>query len=250
MGTLTNTYFILDEKLQESCRKASIICPESKIEALGGCKRTPEQLCAQLNRLNQRLQSESQRYAEPIEDLRMIYDKKEYTILRKQQTYEAFREKLNVNALASVVDDRGERNLSPTTPLKSNRRYPTYVQQAMHSKYDLQEGGWCSKGVRDSYGVGCGNQSLEEAFPILFNLSVNKDGWVAEAWEEEEVGGSWGPRFNRHLNDWVVGKVESLLSTLHPLTIRRGVDDLFRWKENKNETFSVKSFYSSFSRGA
>ena len=62
MGTLTNTYFILDEKLQESCRKASIICPESKIEALGGCKRTPEQLCAQLNRLNQRLQSESQRY--------------------------------------------------------------------------------------------------------------------------------------------------------------------------------------------
>ena len=37
------------------------------------------------------------RYAEPIEDLRMIYEKKEYTILRKQQTYEAFREKLNVS---------------------------------------------------------------------------------------------------------------------------------------------------------
>ncbi|RVW15132.1 hypothetical protein CK203_083333 [Vitis vinifera] len=32
----------------------------------------------------------------------------------------------------------------------------------------------------------CGNQSLEEAFPILFNLSVNKEGWVAEAWEEDE----------------------------------------------------------------
>ncbi|RVW39339.1 Structural maintenance of chromosomes protein 6B [Vitis vinifera] len=81
----------------ESCRKASIICPESEIEALGGCKSTPEQLSAQLNRLNQRLQSESQRYAEPIEDLRMIYDKKERRILRKQQTYEAFREKLNVS---------------------------------------------------------------------------------------------------------------------------------------------------------
>ncbi|RVW24487.1 putative ribonuclease H protein [Vitis vinifera] len=94
----------------------------------------------------------------------------------------------------------------------------------------------------------CGNQALEEAFPILFNLSVNKDGWVAEAWEEEEVGGSWGPRFNRHLNDWEVGEVESLLCKLHPLTIRRGVEDLFRWKENKNGSFSIKSFYSLLSR--
>ncbi|RVW27606.1 hypothetical protein CK203_099119 [Vitis vinifera] len=92
----------------------------------------------------------------------------------------------------------------------------------------------------------CGNQALKEAFPILFNLSVNKDGWVIEAWEEEEVGGSWGPRFNRHLNDWEVGEVESLLCKLHPLTIRRGMEDLFRWKENKNGSFSVKSFIVYF----
>ncbi|RVX15939.1 Pentatricopeptide repeat-containing protein [Vitis vinifera] len=50
---------------------------------------------------------------------------------------------------------------------------------------------------------------------------VNKEGWVADAWEEDGVRGSWGLRFNRHLNDW----------------------------ENKNGTFSVKSFYGSFSRG-
>ncbi|RVX04892.1 hypothetical protein CK203_019123 [Vitis vinifera] len=155
-------------------------------------------------------------------------------------------------------------------------------KQIISSKYDVQEGGWCSKGVRDRYGVGvwkairngwknfrshscfiigddtrvkfwkdlwCENQSLEEAFPFLFNLSVNKEGWVAEAWEENEVGGSWGLRFNRHLNDWEVGEVESLLSKLHPLTIRRGVNDSLRWKENKNGTFSVKSFYTH-SQGA
>ncbi|RVW49387.1 hypothetical protein CK203_092674 [Vitis vinifera] len=34
----------------------------------------------------------------------------------------------------------------------------------------------------------CENQSLEEAFPILFNLSVNKEGLVAEAWEEDGAG--------------------------------------------------------------
>ena len=73
--------------------------------------------------------------------------------------------------------------------------------------------------------------------------------WVAEAWKEDGVGGSRGPRFNRHLNDWEVGEVESLLGKLLPMTIRRGVDDELRWKENKNGTFSVKSFYSSLSRG-
>ncbi|RVW96795.1 hypothetical protein CK203_026140 [Vitis vinifera] len=33
------------------------------------------------------------------------------------------------------------------------------------------------------------------------------------------------------------------------MTIRRGVNDSLQWKENKNGTFSVKSFYSSLSRG-
>ncbi|RVX10959.1 putative ribonuclease H protein [Vitis vinifera] len=94
-------------------------------------------------------------------------------------------------------------------------------KQIITGKYGLQEGGWCSKGVRDRYGVGvwkairngwknirthsrfivgdgiwkdlwCENQSLEDAFPNLFNLAVNKEGWVVEAWEEDGVGGSWG----------------------------------------------------------
>ncbi|RVW26396.1 Transposon TX1 uncharacterized 149 kDa protein [Vitis vinifera] len=112
-------------------------------------------------------------------------------------------------------------------------------KQIISSKYDLQDGGWCSKGdgtrVKFWKDLWCENQSLEEAFPILFNLSVNKEGLVAEAWEEDGARGSWGPRFNRHLNDWEVGEVENLLSKLHPLAIRRGVDDslrtsFFRWE--------------------
>ncbi|KAG6659254.1 structural maintenance of chromosomes protein 6B-like isoform X1 [Carya illinoinensis] len=80
----------------ENCKKASIICPEAEIEALGGCNgSTPEQLSAQLTRLSQRLRHESQRYSESIDDLRMLCEKKERKIRRKQQTYQAFREKLN-----------------------------------------------------------------------------------------------------------------------------------------------------------
>lgn len=88
-------YRELEENHKESCRKASIICPESEIEALGGCDgSTPEQLSVHLNKLNQRLQNECQQHSDSIDDLRMFYQKKERKILRKRQTYRAFREKL------------------------------------------------------------------------------------------------------------------------------------------------------------
>ncbi|XP_060213063.1 structural maintenance of chromosomes protein 6B-like isoform X2 [Lycium barbarum] len=88
-------YQELEHNRRESYKKASIICPESEIETVGGWDgSTPEQLSAQLTRLSQRLQQESRRHPESIEDLRMLYDKIERKILRKQQTYKAFREKL------------------------------------------------------------------------------------------------------------------------------------------------------------
>ncbi|RVW53553.1 hypothetical protein CK203_092415 [Vitis vinifera] len=122
-------------------------------------------------------------------------------------------------------------------------------KQIISSKYDLQDGGWCSKGVRDRYGVGVWKAIRNEAFPTLFNLSVNKESWVAEAWEEDRVGVAGGLVLIDTLMNWEVGEVESLLGKLLPMTIRRGVDDSLWWKENKNETFLVKSFYSSLSRG-
>nr|CAD1840132.1 unnamed protein product [Ananas comosus var. bracteatus] len=86
----------LQRNRQENFRKASIICSESEVEALGGCDgATPEQLSSKMNRLKQRHQKESQRYTESIDDLRALHDKKERKILRKQLMYAAFREKLN-----------------------------------------------------------------------------------------------------------------------------------------------------------
>lgn len=49
------------QKFQESDQKASEICPESEIESLGPWDgSTPEQLSAQINRMNQRLHRENQ----------------------------------------------------------------------------------------------------------------------------------------------------------------------------------------------
>uniref|UniRef100_A0A2P2JVD6 Structural maintenance of chromosomes protein 6B-like isoform X3 n=2 Tax=Rhizophora mucronata TaxID=61149 RepID=A0A2P2JVD6_RHIMU len=90
-------YRVLEENRRENCRKASIICPETDIEALGDWDgSSPEQLSAQLSTLNHRLQNESQRYSESIDDLRMTYEKKEHKIQRRRQAYRSFREKLKV----------------------------------------------------------------------------------------------------------------------------------------------------------
>lgn len=86
----------LQHNREDYFKKASTICLECEMEALGGCAgKTPEQLSAQITRLQQKLKHESQRYSESIDDLRAMYDKKERKILKKKQTYATFREKLH-----------------------------------------------------------------------------------------------------------------------------------------------------------
>ncbi|KAG4116970.1 hypothetical protein ERO13_D12G200300v2 [Gossypium hirsutum] len=89
-------YLELEKDRKESYKKASVICPESDIEALGDRdETTTEQLDAKLKRLNQRFMHESQQYSESIDDLRMLHQEKERRILRKLHTYKAFRERLD-----------------------------------------------------------------------------------------------------------------------------------------------------------
>ncbi|KAJ1288974.1 hypothetical protein BS78_02G129900 [Paspalum vaginatum] len=86
----------LQQLRQEYFEKASKICAESEVEALGGVGgSTLEQLSSRINKLKQRFQQESRRYTETIDDLRALHDKKGKKILRKQQMYEGFRDKLN-----------------------------------------------------------------------------------------------------------------------------------------------------------
>ncbi|OEL37148.1 Structural maintenance of chromosomes protein 6B [Dichanthelium oligosanthes] len=86
----------LQQLRQEYFEKASKICAESEVEALGDvAESTLEQLSADINKLTQRLQQESRRYTESIDDLRALYDKKRQKIVRKQQMYAGFRDKLN-----------------------------------------------------------------------------------------------------------------------------------------------------------
>uniref|UniRef100_M4EIS2 RecF/RecN/SMC N-terminal domain-containing protein n=1 Tax=Brassica campestris TaxID=3711 RepID=M4EIS2_BRACM len=95
----------LQAKRQESNEKASIICPESEITALGPWDgSTPIQLSAEINRINHRLKRESDEYSESIDDLRVTREEKEHKIGRKRKTYKSFREKLKV--CKDAVDSR------------------------------------------------------------------------------------------------------------------------------------------------
>ncbi|GMH11174.1 hypothetical protein Nepgr_013015 [Nepenthes gracilis] len=110
-------YSDLEKQRKEYYEKASYVCPESEVEAFGGCMDdTPEQLSAQLNRLKQRLAHESQNSSDSIEDLRIMYEKKKSKILRKQQTIEDFRQKLN--ACKEALDLRQKKFLRNASLLK------------------------------------------------------------------------------------------------------------------------------------
>ncbi|KAK9706560.1 hypothetical protein RND81_07G135000 [Saponaria officinalis] len=56
----------------------------------------PEQLSAQVARMIQRLDRARDRCTDSIDDLRMLYEKKQRKILKKQRTFQNFREQLQV----------------------------------------------------------------------------------------------------------------------------------------------------------
>ena len=47
------------------------------------------------------------RYSESIDDLRMLYEKKERKISKKRKTYKAFREKLHVSIISPYINNVG-----------------------------------------------------------------------------------------------------------------------------------------------
>uniref|UniRef100_A0A803NTP0 RecF/RecN/SMC N-terminal domain-containing protein n=1 Tax=Cannabis sativa TaxID=3483 RepID=A0A803NTP0_CANSA len=90
---------------EASDKKASIICPESELEAIGGCNgSTPEKLSAQITTLDQRLKQHIPRFSESIDDLRAMYEEKQSMILGKQEKNRDFRKK--IDALQKALDTR------------------------------------------------------------------------------------------------------------------------------------------------
>uniref|UniRef100_A0A803LMC1 RecF/RecN/SMC N-terminal domain-containing protein n=1 Tax=Chenopodium quinoa TaxID=63459 RepID=A0A803LMC1_CHEQI len=87
-------YQQLEQKRKDSYEKASYMCPEDEIKAVGDCEDTPEKLSANLRLMIEKLERARDIYTESIDDLRKLYEKKQSKILTKQKTYENFRKQL------------------------------------------------------------------------------------------------------------------------------------------------------------
>ena len=82
-------------------------------------------------------------------------------------------------------------------------------------------------------------------FPELFSITINKEAWLDQLWEQAGETGCWNPIFTRQINDWELGEVKGLLRRLQGHVISGGVADVIVWWLSKGSIFFVKSFYSS-----
>ncbi|KAI7724555.1 hypothetical protein M8C21_003317 [Ambrosia artemisiifolia] len=167
----------LKEKQNErkiSSEKASIICPESEIEALGGCgETTSEQLRANLQRLKHRLQQESQRHSVSVDELRMQYNKKERKIKKQRETYKAFRDKLS--AIHTALDKRWSKFQRNATLLKRQLtwQFNGHLRKkgiSGHIKVKMPQDS-SSSNVRDTRGLSGGERSFST---LCFALALHE----------------------------------------------------------------------------
>ncbi|KAL0292332.1 UNVERIFIED_CONTAM: Structural maintenance of chromosomes protein 6B, partial [Sesamum calycinum] len=148
----------LEHSSKESHRKASIICPESEIQALGGCKESdPEQLSAQLSRLKQRLERESQRFPESIDDLKCCVRKKSVRFQENNKLTKPFKRSWKFNGHLKKKGISGQIKVS-------------YEEQTLSVEVKMPQDA-SSSSVRDTRGLSGGERSFST---LCFALALHE----------------------------------------------------------------------------
>ena len=154
----------------------------------------------------------------------------------------------------------------------------TLWKHVISRKFGEEEGGWCTREVREGFGVGfwkeirkegallqnkvvfsmgdgrrvkfwkekwCRNFALSDSFPSLYALAASKEAWLVELCDSLGEEGVWNPRFSRPFNDWKVEEMERFLVTIQGRRLNHNLEDRVLWKETKDGIFFVKSLYSA-----
>jgi hypothetical protein len=149
------------------------------------------------------------------------------------------------------------------------------------AKFESLKGGWCSKEVSGSFGVGvwkhirrewekfrnfvrfevgnganisfwhdrwCGDRSLKQCFPPLFSIVRNKDAMVADNLVVHNGVIQWNVLFMRQTQDWEMDLVLSFFDRLYSISARHGEGDRLVWNPSKKGLFEVRSFYKELIR--
>ena len=91
----------------------------------------------------------------------------------------------------------------------------------------------------------CGDLSLQQAFPVLYNFAANREASVKSSLVCQGAGDgrTWDVHFNRGPNDWEADVVVDFFRLLAAY-LPTGTDgDRLRWRLTKNGDFTIRSFY-------
>ena len=91
----------------------------------------------------------------------------------------------------------------------------------------------------------CGDVTLKESFPVLYDCFSNQAATISEVLVRENGRVAWNVSFARNFNDWEIDSVASFLGGLQSHIPSQGVDDVLRWNLKKNSIFDIRSFYTT-----
>jgi hypothetical protein len=148
-------------------------------------------------------------------------------------------------------------------------------------KLESLKGGWCSKEVLGTFGVGvwkhirrewdkfsnfvhfevgdgshvsfwhdwwCGEKSLKQCFPDLFSIVRNKDAMVAKNLVVQNGVIQWDVILTHSVQDLAMEMVLSFFARLYSNSVRHTEDDRLIWNLSKRGLFDVKSYYEVLNR--
>jgi hypothetical protein len=148
------------------------------------------------------------------------------------------------------------------------------------AKYGSDWGGWRSGVISGSHGVGlwkficmgwqnfrrffkydpgegskihfwedvwCGDRTLKEEFPGLYNIASFKDASIADSMEYSSESIQWNIQFSRLIHDWEVGDLATFYKCLYEYKLRGEGRDKLWWLPSRKGVFEVKSFYRALS---
>jgi hypothetical protein len=154
----------------------------------------------------------------------------------------------------------------------------TLWRQVIHSKYGSLPGGWTSAPSTGPYGVGlwknirkdwihfarnlrfevgdgtrikfwtdswCERGPLKESFPEMYNISRDKEAWVADHLNYQNEVMTWSLNFIRPAHDWELEVISSFMDVLYQSGVKGCGPDKVGWQKSSGKGFQVKFYYKA-----
>lgn len=93
--------------------------------------------------------------------------------------------------------------------------------------------------------VWCGEMTLKEAFPVLYDIACDKDALIATHLVLKSESYQWDVSFFRAAHDWEVDVLTSFFTLLQSTIVDCEGEDQLCWSPSHKGKFDVRSFYKA-----